>query len=204
MPLQRKVAVCTIFSLGALSVVLRLPATTADSTCRSIAAGITRMVISIELLAPSLRMLPYTAAIPIGPAPNNLLRQAQRSDCAWRTQHRRSRYDPDQDPPTTVRTNHSAGVVSIMLFWTMIEVGVAVIAACLPTLRPLFDGRTPESIVHSLRSVWSLRSLRNEHNMPHPTVDPPGRLSDSSARALKDRIVVDDMEMMKREDTSDL
>ena len=54
------------------------------------------------------------------------------------------------------------GVVSLILFWAMIQMGVAVTVACLPTLRPLFHGFSPEAIVHSTRSKMSLASLRSK------------------------------------------
>ncbi len=49
------------------------------------------------------------------------------------------------------------GVVSVILFWAMMQMGIAVTVACLPTLRPLFHGFSPESIIHSIRSRISLR-----------------------------------------------
>ena len=53
-------------------------------------------------------------------------------------------------------------VVGLMLFWPMVQMGVALIAACLPTLRPLFDGVSPESVIQSIRSNLSLSSLRSK------------------------------------------
>lgn len=50
------------------------------------------------------------------------------------------------------------GIVSILMFWGMLEIGIALVAACLPVLRPLFQGWSPESIIRSLRSQISLRS----------------------------------------------
>ena len=43
----------------------------------------------------------------------------------------------------------------------MVELGVGIIAICLPTLRPLFRGWSPESILRSIRSALSLRSLHS-------------------------------------------
>ena len=45
------------------------------------------------------------------------------------------------------------------MFWGMLEIGIAMVAACLPVLRPLFHGWSPESIIRSFRSQISLRSL---------------------------------------------
>lgn len=58
------------------------------------------------------------------------------------------------------------GVVSLLLFWGMIELGVGMIAICLPTLRPLFRGWSPESIIRSIRSALSLRSLHSGGSGP--------------------------------------
>lgn len=41
----------------------------------------------------------------------------------------------------------------------MIELGVGMVAICLRTLRPLFHGWSPESIIRSVRSAISLRSV---------------------------------------------
>ena len=49
--------------------------------------------------------------------------------------------------------------------WSQVEAGVAVIAACLPTLRPLFRGKSLETLINSFRSMLSLASLdRSQHN----------------------------------------
>lgn len=44
------------------------------------------------------------------------------------------------------------------MFWGMLEIGIAMVAACLPVLRPLFHGWSPESIIRTFRSQISLRS----------------------------------------------
>ena len=51
------------------------------------------------------------------------------------------------------------GIVSILMFWGMLEIGIAMVAACLPVLRPLFQGWSPESIIRSFRSQISLKSI---------------------------------------------
>ncbi|KAF2439686.1 hypothetical protein P171DRAFT_524784 [Karstenula rhodostoma CBS 690.94] len=50
-------------------------------------------------------------------------------------------------------------VVANVLIWSRVEPCMSVIAACLPTLRPVISSRTAESIVASVRSAISLRSL---------------------------------------------
>ncbi len=44
------------------------------------------------------------------------------------------------------------------MFWGMLEMGVAMVAVCLPTLRALFQGWSPESIIRTFRSALSLGS----------------------------------------------
>jgi hypothetical protein len=49
-----------------------------------------------------------------------------------------------------------------VFYWTIPEPCVAVIGACLPTIRPIFLGWSPESIVGSIRSIMSLGSLDSQ------------------------------------------
>ncbi|CAG8973917.1 hypothetical protein HYALB_00003695 [Hymenoscyphus albidus] len=42
--------------------------------------------------------------------------------------------------------------------WQIVELGAAVTGACLPTLRPLLHGYSPESVVGSIRSTLSINS----------------------------------------------
>ncbi|CAG8956400.1 hypothetical protein HYFRA_00003783 [Hymenoscyphus fraxineus] len=42
--------------------------------------------------------------------------------------------------------------------WQIVELGAAVTGACLPTLRPLLHGYSPESVVGSIRSALSINS----------------------------------------------
>ena len=53
-----------------------------------------------------------------------------------------------------------------IVLWTSIEPGLGVIGACLPTLRSLFSGLSPESIIRSIRSQFSLHSLRSPKGSP--------------------------------------
>ena len=66
--------------------------------------------------------------------------------------------------------------MSNVVVWSMVEAGVAVIAACLPTVRPLFLGKSPESLIGSIRSMLSLNSIGRSH-------DRERRGSDSEALA---------------------
>lgn len=47
------------------------------------------------------------------------------------------------------------------MIWTSVEPTLGVIGACLPTLSPIFKGRSPASMIASVRSVLSLSSLRS-------------------------------------------
>jgi len=51
-----------------------------------------------------------------------------------------------------------------IFYWTIPESCIAVVAACLPTIRPVFRGWSAESIVASIRSIISLRSLDSQGN----------------------------------------
>ena len=51
--------------------------------------------------------------------------------------------------------NEGLGVATNVVVWSQVEAGVAVLAACLPTLRPLFFGLTAEGLLRSIRSLLS-------------------------------------------------
>lgn len=42
------------------------------------------------------------------------------------------------------------------LYWTQLEGAIAVVSACLPTLRPIFHGFSPESLLGSLRTKMTM------------------------------------------------
>ncbi|PQE27152.1 integral membrane protein [Rutstroemia sp. NJR-2017a WRK4] len=65
---------------------------------------------------------------------------------------------------TTLGYRDFLGLVTNVEIWSEVEVCIAVIAACLPTLRPLFSGSSPESIIGSIRSVISLSSLNRSRS----------------------------------------
>ena len=58
------------------------------------------------------------------------------------------------------------------------EMGVAMIAVCLPTLRPLFRNWSLESIIRSVRSAVSLRSVGSSRRSP-PTAQEAAARSES-------------------------
>jgi len=55
----------------------------------------------------------------------------------------------------------------------MIEAGLAIIAACLPTLRFLVGKVSLDTMMNSVRSAFSLRSIRSTQNS-QPSVSPSG------------------------------
>lgn len=54
------------------------------------------------------------------------------------------------------------GIVSLLMFWSMLEMGVGMIAVCLPTLRALFLDWSPKSNIHTFRSSLPLRSFTSK------------------------------------------
>jgi hypothetical protein len=48
---------------------------------------------------------------------------------------------------------------SATLYWSTIEAGLGLFATCLPSLQPLLRRRSLDSIVRSVRSIISLRSV---------------------------------------------
>lgn len=49
------------------------------------------------------------------------------------------------------------------MFWGMLEMGVAMVAVCLPTLRPLFHDWSPERILNSFLSYLPLNSKNKSY-----------------------------------------
>ena len=55
------------------------------------------------------------------------------------------------------------------MFWGMLEMGVAMVAICLPALRPLLKGTSLESIMRSFRSILSLGSTASKSKSYRPS-----------------------------------
>ena len=55
-------------------------------------------------------------------------------------------------------------MVTLGLYWALVEAGLALIAACLPSLSPLFTGATYDSVVRRVHSALSLQSLRSRYS----------------------------------------
>ena len=52
-----------------------------------------------------------------------------------------------------------AVLITTQLYWSMIEMGLCIIAACLPTLRPLFREKTQGILLNSIRNFFSFTSI---------------------------------------------
>ena len=66
-----------------------------------------------------------------------------------------------------------AGVQTTILYWSMFEIGLSIIAACLPTLWPLLTQRPPLKVTSSLRDlVAPFRSRPSPRNLSQITLPP--------------------------------
>ncbi len=105
---------------------------------RAIAASITRMVTFVR-------------------ASNFLMEQRMNYTCNCNPEPPFS----EKDCADPVRADY----VAQTSYWTLIEASLAIVSACLPTLRPLFHGFSPESVVRSFRSAMSLGSVGMTHSV---------------------------------------
>ena len=76
------------------------------------------------------------------------------------------------------------------MYWSTLESGLALIAACLPTLSYLFNGFSVQSAVNSVRSALSLGSVRSTRksdvsraDVTNPYIDIEANNSSSSSYA---------------------
>ncbi|KAF1955639.1 hypothetical protein CC80DRAFT_415320 [Byssothecium circinans] len=53
-------------------------------------------------------------------------------------------------------------LITTMLFWSMLEINLGIVAICLPTLRPIFQHKSVESVINSVRGRVSIKSRSNE------------------------------------------
>lgn len=82
----------------------------------------------------------------------------------------------DLDP--TLDSNQA---LAVSLWWSLLEVGIALIAACLPTLSYLFARFSLESAIRSVRSAFSLPSLRSQNSTSrNNTEEAPTHMSNST------------------------
>ena len=50
------------------------------------------------------------------------------------------------------------GVYSTLVYWVVFEAGLSIIAACLPTLAPIFHDISAEKLSQRMRYIFTLRS----------------------------------------------
>ncbi|KAI1085223.1 hypothetical protein F5B20DRAFT_521410 [Whalleya microplaca] len=89
---------------------------------------------------------------------------------------------------TTPGAQDVRGIETNILVWSYVEVGVGVMVACLPTLKPTFDNYSLDSIVANVRLKVSLRSINFNSHGSSPsdrTLDSPGGLEMMSCDSLK-------------------
>lgn len=55
-------------------------------------------------------------------------------------------------------------LLTVSYYWSLLEAGLALIAACLPPLSYLFRGYSIRSVISSVRSTLSLHSLSMNHS----------------------------------------
>ncbi|KAL2036478.1 hypothetical protein N7G274_010813 [Stereocaulon virgatum] len=76
---------------------------------------------------------------------------------------------------TTTGYRDLIAVLTTVAVWSQVEAGIAVITACLPSIRPLFHRKSLESLVNSLRSAISLHSLTDSQHRPDRDNEPTHR-----------------------------
>ena len=59
------------------------------------------------------------------------------------------------------------GIESVSVFWALVEMGVAVPVACLPTLRPLLHRQSRKNVIGSIRSVMSPSYMFSDKRKKH-------------------------------------
>lgn len=73
-------------------------------------------------------------------------------------------------------TNIYPEEITLDMYWSGLECGLAIIAACLPKLSYLFNRFSIQSAVNSVRSVFSLQSMRSgnlkSENNPAASANP--------------------------------
>ncbi|KAI1126437.1 hypothetical protein F5Y10DRAFT_244750 [Nemania abortiva] len=75
------------------------------------------------------------------------------------------------------------GHLTTLMVWSMVEMGIAVIAGCLPTIWPLVNQISLENIRYTLRSAISLQSLQRSTRPGHSTSSHPGNEQKDSISA---------------------
>ena len=91
----------------------------------------------------------------------------------------------------SVLTSSSLVIMSTYLYWSTIELGLAVTAACLPTLKPALNSISLSRISQSLSSLFSSSSSRTTRSPKHRQGEGSGATSIGSAEMEKDRAARD-------------
>ena len=65
-------------------------------------------------------------------------------------------------------------ILTLALYWPMVEASVGIVSACLPSMRPIFKGYAPGDSFRRLQDRTSLRSLllRRSESSSKPPKDP--------------------------------
>ncbi|KUJ07752.1 uncharacterized protein LY89DRAFT_789440 [Mollisia scopiformis] len=74
---------------------------------------------------------------------------------------------------------------STILYWSIIECSLALIAACLPILQVFFKGISLPAVIRSVRSVVSLHSLQSQNTQNSTTVGRVNAYSESGRTKLE-------------------
>ncbi|KAK2606533.1 hypothetical protein N8I77_005275 [Diaporthe amygdali] len=82
---------------------------------------------------------------------------------------------------TDMTTVDQVGIISILLFWTYIEIGVGFVVACLPPSARFLDKFSVKPLLTSLRTMLSSR--RSRHSDEERRV--PSEISQESWERLK-------------------
>ena len=93
---------------------------------------------------------------------------------------------------TTLLISISLGVVSDLVFWQMIEVGIGVIAACLPTLHPVAKVVTTSRLFVTLRSAFSRYSRDRSRSSERSRRSAPPDAETASHSSLKNIVDYED------------
>ncbi|KAJ8065330.1 hypothetical protein OCU04_006020 [Sclerotinia nivalis] len=93
------------------------------------------------------------------------------------------------------------------IYWTQLESAIAVISACLPTLRPFFASRGTESIINTWRSKFSLmrfgssRSLVSSKNQGYNDMHLTGEENNAKIQSSVDTVPLTDLEALRSSDS---
>ena len=61
-------------------------------------------------------------------------------------------------PGFLLTSNNHADNIASTTYWTLIETSLAIVSACLPTLWPLIQSWSPNTIIHGFHRTFCIRS----------------------------------------------